>query len=361
MKVFFCGDIVVSKRHNDIISTDLRKRLSSCNYSVCNLEAPIKQEKCLPIEKVGPHLSCAPNSIELLNDAGFNIFSLANNHIFDYSLTALNYTKLCINNNGCDFVGVSGNGRATYEPKVIRGEKKVAIFSAADCEFGCEKFNENGYAYINSSKLDKEILKIQCEVDYIILIAHAGVEKIDVPLPEWQKRYRELIDLGVNVIVGHHPHVPQGYENYNGGLIFYSLGNFFFDTAGYSENVSYSIILDISNDISFELIPHKVINGKVHVIDKINISELNSKIFDDTYIDKVCNDIFNERYLPYIKHSMLGLPETFGFYGFTKSIVKWLLKRNINRKHRELLFYHLFRVDSHRYLIERYYRGNYDV
>jgi len=66
-------------------------------------------------------------------------------------------------------------------------------------------------------------------VDYVILSLHWGTELSEYPSPEQVALAHSLIDAGVDVILGHHPHVLQGIERYNSGLIFYSLGNFIFD------------------------------------------------------------------------------------------------------------------------------------
>ena len=59
-------------------------------------------------------------------------------------------------------------------------------------------------------------------------MAHAGVENINIPIPEWRDIYKSFVDFGADVIIGTHPHVPQGWETYNDKPIFYSLGNFCF-------------------------------------------------------------------------------------------------------------------------------------
>ena len=63
-----------------------------------------------------------------------------------------------------------------------------------------------------------------------MLIIHGGEEFSDLPLPYVRKFYHKLLSLGADIIVGHHPHVPQNYEIIGNKVIFYSLGNFIFDT-----------------------------------------------------------------------------------------------------------------------------------
>ena len=108
----------------------------------------------------------------------------------------------------------------------------MGVLAACEAEFGCftEVCNRGGYAWLNHHLLDDAVVELSRQVDIVILVARSGVEHVDIPLPEWRSRYKRLCDLGVDVVFGHHPHVPQGYEAYNQSLIFYSLGNFYFDT-----------------------------------------------------------------------------------------------------------------------------------
>jgi hypothetical protein len=57
---------------------------------------------------------------------------------------------------------------------------------------------------------------------------HWGKENFYHPRPAHVRLGRKLIDAGFSLVIGHHPHTVQGFERYNGGWIFYSLGNFFF-------------------------------------------------------------------------------------------------------------------------------------
>jgi poly-gamma-glutamate synthesis protein (capsule biosynthesis protein) len=62
------------------------------------------------------------------------------------------------------------------------------------------------------------------------VLPHDGIEYIDLPLPETIARYRDFIDYGADGVIASHPHCPQGWEKYKGKPIFYSLGNFFFNS-----------------------------------------------------------------------------------------------------------------------------------
>ena len=87
-----------------------------------------------------------------------------------------------------------------------------------------------GCAYLNDLRVNHVILDAKKEVDYLFVLPHDGIEYIDVPLPETIARYRDFIDYGADGVIGTHPHCPQGWETYNGKPIFYSLGNFLFNS-----------------------------------------------------------------------------------------------------------------------------------
>ncbi|MBR5352415.1 MAG: CapA family protein [Bacteroidales bacterium] len=67
-------------------------------------------------------------------------------------------------------------------------------------------------------------------MDYLFVLPHDGIEYVDAPMPETIARYRDFIDYGADGIFGAHLHCPQGWEEYKGRPIFYSLGNFFFNS-----------------------------------------------------------------------------------------------------------------------------------
>ena len=83
IKAFFTGDIVNTKG-TDFLNKDLVDKISKCDISVCNLEAPIAKKADTKEVKVGPTISQNKNIIEQLKGYGFNLFGMANNHIYDY-------------------------------------------------------------------------------------------------------------------------------------------------------------------------------------------------------------------------------------------------------------------------------------
>src|SRR5690606_4046893 len=104
---------------------------------------------------------------------------------------------------------------------------------------------------------------------FVVVLAHAGLEESPVPQWQWKSRYRALCDKGADAVIASHPHVPQGYELYNGKLIAYSLGNFYFDSPKYahSPDHSYSVLVELckGRDIRVNVVPHYKEAGKVRI------------------------------------------------------------------------------------------------
>ncbi len=79
------------------------------------------------------------------------------------------------------------------------------------------------------ANLRHSIETIKKQVDYVIVIMHAGIEYKRTPNSSQIKFAHTAIDYGADMVIGHHPHWIQSIEKYNDKYIFYSLGNFVFD------------------------------------------------------------------------------------------------------------------------------------
>lgn len=158
----------------------------------------------------------------------------------------------------------AGDFKDAYNLRVVEKDGiKVGLLCLVHKEFGAlgldSKPSDYGTAWINHPLVNKTILNAKKECDLLIVLPHAGVEDVVVPLPEWRARYKEFIDMGADTVIASHPHTPQGWEEYNGKKIFYSLGNFFFQLFSnqHGENWYKGLIveMDINEDmqLSFEV------------------------------------------------------------------------------------------------------------
>ncbi len=182
-----------------------------------NLEGPIKGQGT----KGGRAMVFAFNEdvAPLLKKYGFTLFSIANNHAKDQgkegvktTIAALEKNDLgwCGNADGADEAGV-------YYNKV--GEKKFAFICFQDITTN-----------LDDAAAVELIKSTRPNVDYLIVSVHWGYEYKSRPDYSLQiEPGHAFIDAGADFVVGHHPHVVQGFEIYNDRFIFYSLGNFVFD------------------------------------------------------------------------------------------------------------------------------------
>lgn len=146
-------------------------------------------------------------------------------------------------------LGEESFGAGTYEEayrvKVVEVlGKKIGFLSLSFAAYigvfdDVENHEGLGCAYINDVKVNHIIYESKQRLDYLFILPHDGIEYLDVPLPETVVRYRDFIDWGADGVIGSHPHCPQGWEEYKGKPIFYSLGNFFFNS---KEDPSYRVL-----------------------------------------------------------------------------------------------------------------------
>jgi poly-gamma-glutamate synthesis protein (capsule biosynthesis protein) len=225
-----------------------------------NLEGPISNKGA----KVGSIYSFrnSPQVIEGLIFAGFDILSVANNHIFDYGREAMEDTFGKLRDVSIEYVGGGFSEDETYSPKIQEINKtKIAFLAYTDLgsEFWGAKGEESGIAWMEKQRMEKEIKKAKNQADLVIVSFHYGEEYYLEPTNFQISISRAAIDAGADLVIGHHPHVIQRIEKYKNGYIAYSLGNFVFDQ-GFSEETMRGSILKVlvKNNKIKEAIPIEV-------------------------------------------------------------------------------------------------------
>ncbi|MEO0225618.1 MAG: CapA family protein [candidate division WOR-3 bacterium] len=203
--------------------------ITDFDLAFCNLECPISV-RGKKVEK--PYCFRADTvSFYGLKNAGFNIFSLANNHTLDWGEEALLDTRDIIEQNGLYAVGAGKDQTRAIKPVVInRNGLKIAFLASIGIPFPkITRKNRPGPAQAELEDIMVEVNRIRDSVDFVVLSLHWGNEYQSEPTREQIKWAHKLIDQGVDMIIGHHPHCLQSIEVYKGRIILYSLGNFIFD------------------------------------------------------------------------------------------------------------------------------------
>jgi len=175
--------------------------------------------------------------------AGYNVLSVANNHMLDYGLVALKDTLNILKENNIMPVGAGENSAVANELYVKEiNNNKIGFLAYTNLypkSFEAGK-SSAGISSFNLTKVSEKIrqAKASSTADIILVSMHWGEEYAVVPNSAQEKLARQLVDAGADVVVGHHPHVVQNMEEYKNGLIFYSLGNFIFDQSFSAETMS---------------------------------------------------------------------------------------------------------------------------
>ncbi|MBZ9572418.1 CapA family protein [Patescibacteria group bacterium] len=210
-----------------------------------NLEGPISNKG----KKVGSIYSfrADPKAVEGLTYAGFDILSVANNHIFDYGKVAMEDTFLNLKKAGIEYVGGGFTETEAHSP-IIKEVDKTKIAFLAYTNLGSKyweaKGNNSGIAWLNKEKMEKDIKIAKNQADIVVVSIHTGREYQAKPNLIQKYSSHLFIDAGADLVIGHHPHVIQEIEKYKNNYIAYSLGNFVFDQ-GFSKETMKGLLLRV--------------------------------------------------------------------------------------------------------------------
>lgn len=258
-------------RAKSINIDSLREFQKAADFSLANLEGPISSKyRTLNNKKslLGP-----PEALCFLKELKIDLVSLANNHSFDYGIDVLNETKallrsnyvsylhspeyqdnLCFkrfNGKNICFIGYGSKPYYQFETDTISDPdyyKNYDFF--IDYIDGLDADTHIDYlSFGNILPLVKQIKEIKNKADIIILYIHWGFAGTHIPSPLQIKIAHKLCDLGVDVIIGNHPHVIQPIEYYKGKIISYSLGNFLFDSWKKAKKTSIALQLIYDNEV----------------------------------------------------------------------------------------------------------------
>jgi poly-gamma-glutamate synthesis protein (capsule biosynthesis protein) len=225
--ILFVGDIMLDRgveylmKQNSIYYPfqKISHFLRGIDIVFANLEGPVVKN---PPEFSDNSLKFAfsPEIIEGVFWSNFNLFSLANNHTLDMGKEGLKETKDWLKKYQINFVG---------NPLTSSSDNPDSFFSRDNITFLA--FNRIFPFIAKEDKIIKIIKKAKSlkPDNFLILSLHWGKEYKLTNSPAQQSLAHKIIEAGADLIIGHHPHVVQNIEKYQGKLIFYSLGNFIFD------------------------------------------------------------------------------------------------------------------------------------
>lgn len=237
----FTGDIgfdhYMSEKWKDaeLVAPEIRDVLDESDHVIINVEGPL-------IDKDDANLVTAremrlmhtidPASIPFLQSLNSDIWNLCNNHIMDAGPEGLSSTLEFAEKAGVKTIGVGMDLDSSAKPVILDEAGGIGLF-AVGYQRGCKPSGPDKAGCLNWADFDtiqKSIDEIKSKCRWCILVSHGGEEFTSLPSPYTRDRYLKYLDMGVDIVVCHHPHVPMNYELVGDKAIFYSLGNFIFDT-----------------------------------------------------------------------------------------------------------------------------------
>lgn len=187
-----------------------------------NLEGPLIKPTDAAKSSFWGHIQFA----DFLKKCGFTVLNIANNHILEHGKKGFESTLHCLENSEITAIGKEKDNIALIEKAGI----KIAITGFCDKSICSIPHVEGTYNEFEESKVFETVsLMKNMQADIYAVVFHWGNEYIDFPSVKQRQLAHQLVDVGVDLIIGSHSHCIQPYEKYGKGHIFYSLGNFCFD------------------------------------------------------------------------------------------------------------------------------------
>ena len=265
VSVTVVGDVMLARGVHDVMAAagdfaaPLRptaRRLAAADLTLGNLESTLSR---LGRPRQGDDsFGAVPRVRSGLRLAGFDVLSLANNHVGDFGPRSLVETVRLVRGAGMTPVGAGPDARVARTP---------ALVERGGVRFGVLAFNAIGESPAAGAgrpgtvrlamrprlgpldreqlaRLERAIRALRTRVDVVMVLPHWGDQYTSVPVADQRTVARALVDAGADLVVGSHPHWVQGAELHRGRLIAYSLGNFVFDM-DFSRETQEGVVLEV--------------------------------------------------------------------------------------------------------------------
>lgn len=360
MKINVFGDFVPIGRGVNAVSDgtavdgQILSHINGADCNIVNLECPVvKKQTVKGILKGGPCLKTSENAVKYLKDCGFNMVTLANNHLNDYGSEGIHDTFAACEEYDMTWVGAGENLANARKPRIVEiNGMRLGIINVCEKEYSIATNNTPGANPIDEINNYYDIVQLKKESDRILVIIHGGTEHYRYPTPRMKKRCRFYADLGVSAIICHHTHCYSGYEVYKGVPIFYSLGNFFFDRPEkpMQWKTGYFVQVEFGEKTTFSLYPYEQCNSKANVrlmndkeqnIFFADINSINNIIADDTLLNKEY-----DKWLDYNKRHYIAAAETWAGKWYKAAYRRGLVPPLISKRNAMTLL-NCIRCESH--------------
>ena len=358
VKISVLGDVCPTSDYRKFwddgtVFNQIQDVIKQSDLSIVNLECPAT-DYYKPTKKCGPCLRAKQTDVALIKNAGFNLISLANNHVKDFCCQGVLDTINQCKETGVAFVGAGGNSIEAKKPVFfdIKG-KKIGVISFAEKEFNIATDTEAGANFFDVYESPEEVVEIKKQCDYLIVLYHGGIEYYKYPSNLLQKKCRLLVRCGADVVLCQHSHCIGTFENYKGGYILYGQGN---GVYGYRENNgawNEGLIINIELGETNKITPILLNANR----DGIKLAQ-NDERLDEFYSDSLKiddKDFLKESFIKFCENN--GARDRPLLYGKSRIYIKInrvlgnkVFKLSVPKK-REMITMNLIRCDAWREVI----------
>lgn len=252
LRICAVGDISFEGRLSDqrqqTVFSEVVSYIQGCDLGIANLENPLTTQR----DKIPGKCTLRgnPGWAEVLKETGINMVSLANNHMMDYGPEGLFETIRALDSAGIMHLGAGSDMEEALLPLFVKIKgRSIAFLARSSVIVTSPSYagpSTPGVAFLETEELVVNINRCKEEADLVIVILHWGLEEYRYPAPVQVCLAGKLIDAGVDVIVGHHPHVLQGMQHLKRGIVYYSLGNFLFNNFKWNTGLGNSEMMDFN-------------------------------------------------------------------------------------------------------------------
>lgn len=258
-----------------LLSPELLRYFKTADHVVANVEGALCDvDPSVDTEGKGAFCHVMnPKAVAVLDQLCADIYDYANNHTMDAGDVGITQALAIAKEKGVAKIGAGLNTEDAAKPAVLKEAGGIGIFAVGyqpTCK-AAEKDKAGVLSWNDYEVIERTVREIKKENRWCVLVSHGGEEFASMPSPYYRERYLKYLSYGVDVVVAHHPHVPQNYEILpDGRAIFYSLGNFIFDTdyqrAQLNTDVGVLLKLTFTEEkFTFSAVGTKIERGVQHV------------------------------------------------------------------------------------------------
>ncbi|MCR4727191.1 MAG: CapA family protein [Lachnospiraceae bacterium] len=293
----FTGDIGFDRfmdgkwEDGKLISKDVLDFLHSGDHVIANVEGPLVSAPANTATEGAVQLmhTMDPGAVKVLKNMHADIWNICNNHIMDAGEEGMRSTLSYAASEGVTTLGAGMDISEASKPVILPEAGGIGLIGVG-YRRGCKPAGPGKAGCFDWGDFDlikARIDEIKKTCRHCVIVSHGGEEFTALPNPYTRDRYLKYLEMGADIIVAHHPHVPMNYELLGDKAIFYSLGNFIFDTpyqrAQYNTEFGVLLRIDFTEEgFSFKALGIKI-NRTAEHIEKCELPRIFADVPEEEY------------------------------------------------------------------------------